>query len=363
MDKMTKNLPDLVIGNLKIYPPIIQGGMGVRISLARLAAAVSNEGGAGTISTALIGGAMSHNSMDEHESADVRELTEQIRIAKKLTAGILAVNVMVALSNYAVLATTSAREGIDIIFSGAGLPLSLPKLVEGTETKIGPIVSSSRAAEIICKAWLKKYDYVPDAIVVEGPLAGGHLGFNINQLMNENTMPKLEDITVQVIEAVKKYEDNKGKKIPVIAAGGIYTGKDIANMLKLGAAGVQMATRFAATYECDAAEEFKQAYIKSRKEDITIIRSPVGMPGRAINNEFLKKAERGEIKFRCEYQCLKPCMPSKSPYCIADALINAAKGNLDNGFVFSGSNAYRINKIVSVKELMKELVEEAKANL
>lgn len=336
--------------------------MGVRISLSKLAAAVSNCGGVGTISTALIGGAMSHNSMDEHENADVRELTDQIRKAKKLTKGVLSVNVMVALSNYPALVTTSAKEGIDIIVSGAGLPLSLPKLTEGTKAKIGPIVSSGRAVDVICRNWIRKYNHAPDLVVVEGPLAGGHLGFSFDQLADPAKTPQLEDIVVEVIQAVKKYEIS-GKKIPVIAAGGIYDGKDIARMIKLGAAGVQVATRFAATVECDAAEVFKQAYVNCKKEDIVIIKSPVHMPGRAINNEFLRKAEKGEIKFRCEFQCLKPCIPKESPYCIADALINAAKGNLDNGFVFTGSNAGRIDRIMTVRELMDELVKDAEANL
>ena len=160
-----------------------------------------------------------------------------------------------------------------------------------------------------------------------------------------------------------KYGNEQKRKIPVIAAGGIYDGRDIARFLKLGASGVQIATRFACTYECDAADEFKQAYINAKKEDIIIIRSPVGMPGRAIRNEFLEKSKRGEIKFNCYYQCLKTCVPSKSPYCIAEALINAAEGNLEGGFVFTGSNAYKIDRIVSVKDLIKELVEETEANL
>jgi nitronate monooxygenase len=363
MNTVKKKLPDLVIGNLRINPPIIQGGMGVRISLAKLAAAVSNTGAVGTISTALIGGAMSHNSMDEHETADIRELTDQIREAKKLTKGVLAVNVMVALTNYPALVRTSATEGIDLIMSGAGLPLGLPKLVEGTNAKIGPIVSSGRAMEIICRAWLRKYDYIPDFVVIEGPLAGGHLGFSFEELETEEVMPKLENILHDVLNVLKEYEKKAGRKIPVIVAGGIYDGKDIAKMLKLGASGVQMSTRFVATYECDAAEEFKQAYIKARKEDIMIIRSPVGMPGRAIRNSFLEKSAKKELKFVCEYQCLKPCVPKNSPYCIADALINAAKGKLEDGFVFVGSNAYKVDKIVSVKELIDELVQEAEANL
>lgn len=351
-------LPDLIIGDLKINPPIIQGGMGVRISLAKLAAAVANEGAVGTIATALIGGLKSRFSMDEHELADIKEVIDQIRKAKTLTAGVIAVNVMVALTNYPALVRASAQEGINIVVSGAGLPMSLPQLVKGTKTKICPIVSSGRAAEIICKNWIRKYNYVPDGIVVEGPMAGGHLGFSFGELENETAMPKLEDIVVEVIKVAQKYGNEQKRKIPVIAAGGVYDGSDIARFLKLGASGVQMSTRFAATYECDAAEEFKQAYIKAKKEDIVIIRSPVGMPGRAIQNEFLEKAKRNEIKFKCFYQCLKTCIPRKSPYCIADALINAAKGNLEDAVIFVGSNADRVNKIVSVKDLIKELVEE-----
>ena len=356
-------LPDLIIGDLKINPPIIQGGMGVRISLAGLASAVANQGAVGTIAAALIGGIKSNSSASEYESADVRELTAQIRKAKTLTAGVLAVNVMVAQTNYPAIAETAAKEGINIILSGAGLAMALPKLVEGTRAKICPVVSSARAAEIICKNWIKKYNYLPDGIVVEGPLAGGHLGFSFKELESETTMPKLEDIVAEVIKVAEKYGNQRKRKVPVIAAGGIYDGKDIARMLKLGACGVQMATRFACTYECDAAEEFKQAYINARKEDIAIIRSPVGMPGRAIRNEFLDKSQRGEIKFDCPYQCLRTCIPSKSPYCIAQALINAAEGNLKDGFVFVGSNAYRVHRMVSVKDLIKELVEEAEANL
>ncbi|MFH1352233.1 MAG: nitronate monooxygenase family protein [bacterium] len=358
-----EKLPDLIIGDLKINPPIVQGGMGVRISLSKLASAVANEGGVGTIATALIGGLKSHFSMDEHELADIKEVIDQIRKAKTLTTGVIAVNIMVALTNYPSLVQASSKEGIDIIFSGAGLPLSLPKLVEGTKTKICPIVSSGRAAEIICRNWIRKYNYVPDGIVVEGPLAGGHLGFSFKELENETAMPKLEDIVVEVVKVAQKYGNEQKRKIPVIAAGGIYDGKDIARFLKLGASGVQMATRFAATFECDAAEEFKQAYINAKKEDLVIIRSPVGMPGRAIQNKFLDRAKRGEVKFNCAYQCLKTCIPSKSPYCIADALINAAQGNLENGFVFVGSNTDKVDRIVSVKDLMKELVEEAEANL
>ncbi len=359
---MTK-LPELVIGNLKINPPFIQGGMSVRISGPKLASAVANEGAVGIISTALIGGIKSHLSLLESKTADIKEMIEQIDLARTITTGIIAVNVMVAVTNYSALVSAAAKHGIDIVFSGAGLPMDLPKLVVGTETKICPIVSSGRAAELLCRNWSRKYNRLPDGIVVEGPLAGGHLGFRPEELENEATMPKLEDRLVETIKVAEKYGNEHGRKIPVIAAGGIFDGKDIAKMIKLGASGVQMATRFACTYECDAAEEFKQSYIKAKKDDIIIIKSPVGMPGRAIRNEFLDMAKKGKIKFKCRYQCLKTCNPKKSPYCIADALINASEGKLEGGFVFAGSNAYRVEKIVSVKDLIHELKEEAEANL
>jgi len=356
-------LPELQIGDIKAKLPIIQGGMGVRISLANLASAVANEGGVGTIACALIGGAMSHNSMDEHETADVHELTQQIRKAKSLTTGVLAVNVMVALTNYQSLVKTSAREGIDLVVCGAGLPLGLPKLVEGTKAKIAPVVSSGRAADIICRSWTRKYKRPPDLIIVEGSLAGGHLGFGFDEVEDKGKAPKLEDIVLDVIKVVKQYETRCNCRIPVVAAGGVYYGKDIAKYLKLGCSGAQLATRFACTHECDADDRFKQEYIRAKKEDIAIIKSPVGMPGRAIKNDFLIRAEKGEIEFDCDYQCLRPCVPSESIYCIADALTNAAKGELDKGFVFVGANAYRVDKMLHVKDLMKELVEDAEANL
>lgn len=362
---MKTKLPDLVIGNLVINPPIIQGGMGVRISLNKLASAVSNEGAMGTISCALIGGMNSHCSMQDHLNADMKELASQIRKAKTLTKGPLAVNIMVALTNQLNLYRTAVEEGIDLIVSGAGLPLTLPTYVKdsGGKTKVAPIVSSGRAAELICKTWQRRYEYFPDAMVLEGPLAGGHLGFSFQELETEQSMPKVEDILLDVVKVAEEYGKKAGRKIPVIVAGGVYDGKDIAKMLKLGASGVQMATRFAATHECDADIRFKQAYVDCKKEDIMIIRSPVGMPGRAIRNEFLEKSKRKEIKFRCYYQCLKTCNPPTSPYCIADALLNASQGKLDSGFVFVGSNAYRVNKIVSVKELINELVSEAEQAL
>lgn len=348
-------LPDLFIGDLRINPPIIQGGMGIKISLANLSSAVANEGAVGTLSAVTTGPIHNSDAMAEYEN----ELREQIRKARKQTKGILAANILVALTNYASVVKIVIEEGIDIIFSGAGLPLSLPKLIKGSKTKICPIVSSARAAEILCKSWITKHNYTPDAIVVEGPMAGGHLGYSFAELEKQPPEIKLENILVEVIKVAKKYGDSQKKRIPVIAAGGIFDGKDIARMLKLGASGVQMATRFVCTNECDASDKFKQAYLNAKKEDITIIESPVGMPGRALKNDFLDKTRKGEIKFTCNYRCLKTCNQSDSPYCIFDALLNAAKGNLSDGFVFAGSNVHRIDKIVSVKNLIQELVSEA----
>ncbi len=350
---------ELKIGNLVISPPIIQGGMGIKISMARLASAVANCGAVGTISAAIKSDHVRDRfQVQPGQARDVQEIISVIRAARSMTKGILAVNVMVALSSYPMLVQAAVEERVDIIFSGAGLPLNLPKLVEGSDVKICPIVSSARAAGILCNTWTRKYDRVPDAIVVEGPLAGGHLGFSFEQLATDEAMPRLEDLVVEVIEVAKKYEDQAGRKIPVIAAGGVYDGADIARMLKLGAAGVQMATRFVCTDECDASEDFKQAYINARKEDIIIIKSPVGMPGRAIRNTFLERAATGGVKFKCSYLCLRTCDPHTSPYCIAEALTNAAIGDLDNGFAFAGANVHRVDKIVPVKSLIDELAAE-----
>ena len=257
------------------------------------------------------------------------------------------------------IAREVVKKGIDLIISGAGLPKELPEFVKGTKTKIAPIISSARAAKLITKLWRTKHNYVPDMIVIEGPEAGGHLGFKLEELQEEKK-PKLEDITKEVIEEMKKVEEETGKKIPVVVAGGIFDGKDIAKFLKLGASGVQMATRFVTTKECDAAEEFKKAYINSKKEDIEIVSSPVGMPGRAIRNTFIEKVKQERPKITKCLKCIQTCDVKTTPYCITRALINAVKGNMENALIFCGSNAYRLKEIVSVHELMQELVQETK---
>ncbi|MBA3035987.1 MAG: nitronate monooxygenase [Desulfobacterium sp.] len=344
----------LKIGDLVSRIPIIQGGMGVGISMSGLASAVANEGGIGIIATAMIG-------IDEPDVsanplvANVRALKREIRKARSMTKGIIGVNIMVALTHYADLVKASIEEAVDIIISGAGLPLDLPGfLVEGAKTKLVPIVSSARAAKILSQKWLSKYNRLPDAFVVEGPKAGGHLGFKKEQINDPDYA--LEKLVKEVIETVGPIAAKCNTTIPVIAAGGIYTGGDIRKMLDLGAAGVQMGTRFVATFECDAALDFKKAYVDAKQEDLMIINSPVGMPGRALHNKFLDDVENGIKKpFKCPYHCIKTCDVENSPYCIALALAGAKKGKFKSGFAFAGSNAYRVNEIVSVKDLIQTL--------
>jgi nitronate monooxygenase len=348
------DFPSLKIGDLVSRLPVIQGGMGVGISLAGLASAVANEGGIGVIAAAMIG--IDEPDVTTHPAeANIRALKREIRKAREMTDGIIGVNIMVAMTHYADLVKASIEEGVDIIISGAGLPSDLPGYLEkGSKTKLVPIVSSARAAELICRKWIGKYDYPPDAFIVEGPKAGGHLGFKREQIDDPDYA--VDKIVVKVIDIVKPFADERNTVIPVIAAGGVYTGGDIREMLNLGAAGVQMGTRFVGTYECDADAGFKETYLNARKEDLVIIKSPVGLPGRAVSNRFLDEVEDGGKKpFKCPYRCIKTCDVENSPYCIALALAGAKKGKFKNGFAFAGSNAYRVKEIVSVRELFRSL--------
>lgn len=350
-------IPKLKIGELLARIPIVQGGMGVGISLSGLAAAVANQGGIGVIAAAMIGMLEADLHLNYRE-ANIRALRREIRKAREATRGILGVNVMVALTNFADMVKTAIEEKIDVIFSGAGLPLDLPKYItDGAKTRLVPIISSARAASIICKRWITRFKRLPDAFVVEGPLAGGHLGFKADEL--EKPEFALEKLVPEVLEAVAPFCEEHKVEIPVIAAGGIFTGSDIRKFLDLGASGVQMATRFVATHECDADIRFKESYVNARPEDLMVIKSPVGLPGRAIRNRFLEDVENGKNKpFKCPFQCLSSCNCTDSPYCIALALSNAKRGNLNKGFAFAGRNAYRVDRIVSVEELITTLLEE-----
>lgn len=347
-------MPSLTIGNLQVPLPIIQGGMGVRVSRSGLAAAVANEGGIGVIATPGIG---RFEDSPKSQFTDINEtaLRKEIRTARaKMKAGALGVNIMVALADYDNLVKTSVEENIDVIISGAGLPLNLPELAKGKDTKLIPVVSSARTLNIICKRWKHHFNRLPDAVVVEGPLAGGHLGYSYDDLAPDSHV-NLDDILTEVIECANAFTPH----IPVIAAGGIFDGADIAHYLARGAAGVQMATRFVCTTECDVHENFKQAYINAKLEDIVIIKSPVGLPGKVIRNAFVDKINAGlTVPFQCHYKCLKSCDPRTAPYCIARVLAYAAEGRLDESFAFAGTNAWKCTKIIPVKELIQTLKAE-----
>jgi NAD(P)H-dependent flavin oxidoreductase YrpB (nitropropane dioxygenase family) len=343
------------LGNREIRLPIVQGGMGVGVSLSGLAAAVANEGGIGVISCAGLG-LLYRETPGDYVKNSIRGLKEELRKAHEKTKGIIGVNVMVAMSNFADMVRTAIAEKADVIFSGAGLPLDLPSyLTSGSKTLLAPIVSSARAAKIICEKWQTVYNYLPDAIVVEGPKAGGHLGFKKEQIEDENH--SLEHLLPEVVAVARHYSDRK--RIPVIAAGGVATGEDIRRLIELGAAGVQMGSIFVPTDECDASRAFKQVYINSSQQDTLIIQSPVGMPGRAFDCEFIHSVNLGNEKPKgCAYRCIKTCDYTKSPYCIIRALYNAAIGDMNKGYVFAGANAYLAEKISSVKDVIAKLKNE-----
>lgn len=327
--------------------------MGVRVSKANLAAAVANEGCAGVIATVGLSGY--ENSSGKHFVEECRvALREEIQKARRMTDGVIGANVMVALSNYESLVRVCVEEKVDMIISGAGLPLQLPVYTAGTGIQLVPIVSSARSLKLICRKWKKDFDRFPDAVIVEGMNAGGHLGYSLEEL--EMNGPATLDNT---LADVLRFTQQLPTPIPVIVAGGIFTGQDMAHYLKLGASGVQMATRFVCTEECDVDIKFKQAYLEAGPDDITLIKSPVGLPGRVISNAFVEKIKDGQtIPFRCKYHCLRTCNPSVAPYCIAEVLAKASEGKMDEAFAFAGSNAWRCNEIVSVKSLIQTIMQE-----
>lgn len=357
LDKM----PVLRIGDLPVDIPIIQGGMAVGISLAGLASAVASAGGVGVIGTAGIG-MMEPDFDSSYKKANQRALRKELKKAREATDGIIGVNIMVALTDFVEMLNIAIEEMVDLVLMGAGLPLKgmeslIPAYSGEKKPKVVPIVSSARAARLIFTHWQKSYNHIPDAVVLEGPLAGGHLGFKREQIYNPDFT--IEKMLPETISVLKPFEEKFKKKVPVIVAGGIYTGGDIFHFLQLGAQGVQMATRFVATVECDASEGFKQTYINCKKEDMIIIDSPVGLPGRAIRNEFLENVSQGNKKpFKCSWKCLKTCDFRRAPYCIASALTHAQRGDFKEGFAFAGANAYRIERIITVNELMSALKNE-----
>lgn len=349
---MTEIKP-LTIGEFTAKIPVIQGGMGVGVSLSSLAGAVAAQGGIGIISTAQIGYREPDFDTDPI-GANLRAIKTEIGKARKIAQdGILGVNIMVATRKYEEYVKAAVEAGIDLIISGAGLPMDLPKLVGMAKTKLLPIVSSVKSAQVIMRYWSKKYRRLPDGIVVEGPLAGGHLGFHKEQLEDIEGLHYDGEVKA-IIEKVNEMAAGQESRIPVIMAGGIYTRDDMEHYLEMGASGVQIATRFVTTYECDADDAYKQSYIDAGKEDIVIVQSPVGMPGRAILNSFMKKAKAGQVPHGKCHLCISTCDPLNTPYCITDALVNAVKGNVEDGLLFCGANAYRATKLEHVKDIMDE---------
>jgi NAD(P)H-dependent flavin oxidoreductase YrpB (nitropropane dioxygenase family) len=341
----------LKIGELTAKLPIIQGGMGVGISLSSLAGAVAAKGGIGVISTAQIG--FTEEDYDKNPlEANLRMIGEHIKRARKIAgSGILGVNIMVATKNYELYVKEAVKNGIDIIISGAGLPLELPSLVKGTKTKLIPIISSLKGARVLLKLWDRKENTAPDAVLIEGPKAGGHLGFTLDELENHEEKAYQKEIE-EIVNLTKEYGDKYGKDIPVITAGGIQDKKDMESYFSLGVRGIQVATKFVTTEECDAHPRYKDAYIACKKEDIVIVKSPVGMPGRAIKNDFIERTFLGKIPIKRCHGCIKTCDPKDTPYCITDALVNAARGNLENALIFCGANAYLENRIRRVEEVL-----------
>ncbi len=347
---------NLKIKNKEIKYPIIQGGMGVGISLGNLSGAVAREGAMGTISTVGIG-YREEDFYTNTRQANRRAFKKEVKKAREIAKGegLIGVNVMVVLNDYDELVKQAVEEKVDFIISGSGLPLNLPELVDDDEILLAPIVSSVRALKLINRVWKKKYKRLPDFVVLEGSQAGGHLGFKKKEIESGKS---LEELTVELVEYLDDFKKESGEKIPLFVAGSVYDGYDLKKYRELGADGIQMGTRFIGTYECDADEKFKDFVIKAKDEDLVIVNSPVGILGRAINNNFLKELEEErKPSTRC-INCLQPCDPKTTEYCISDALINAAKGNIDQGLIFAGSNLKRLKEKVSVESIIKEIIEE-----
>lgn len=349
------NMKPLVIGDIKARIPIIQGGMGVGVSLSKLAGAVASEGGIGIISTAQIG--FDDPDFNKNQlKANLSAIKKHIDKAKEISnGGVIGVNIMVATKKYEQYVEAACEAGADLIISGAGLPIGLPEMVKGFKTKIAPIVSSIKAASVILKMWDRKYNRTADLLVVEGPRAGGHLGFHKEELDNISDIDFDKEIK-GIIEIKKEFEEKYNQSIPLVVAGGIFDQDDIKHALGLGGDGVQMGTRFVVTQECDASPEFKQAYIDARKEDVQIVISPVGMPGRALINPLMRKVKDGKIPIKKCFNCLEHCNPRVAPYCITKALIDSVKGNIEEGLMFCGDNVDRLKEMTTVKDLFNELV-------
>lgn len=348
-------MKEVQIRSKKMSVPIIQGGMGIGVSRCRLAGAVAAQGGMGVISTAQVG--YDEEDFQRHpEEANLRVLPRQIQNAKELAKGngMVGVNIMAVTQLYEDYVKTACEAGVDAIISGAGLPSSLPEYAKGYDVALAPIVSSAKSARVILKLWDRKYSRTADFLVIEGPKAGGHLGFSREELDKGDFSDYDAEIT-GILEVKKTYEEKYGCSIPVFVAGGIFDAEDVQHAIALGADGVQVASRFVATEECDASNAYKQAYVDASEEDVVIIDSPVGMPGRALRNKFIRDITGASEKISHCFNCLKACNPVTAHYCITKALIQAVLGNLDQGLIFCGARVGEIKRISTVREVIREL--------
>ena len=350
------------LGNRELALPLIQGGMGVGVSMGGLAGAVAAKGAMGTLSTADAG--WNEPDFAAHpQQANLRALRREVQRAKRLAAGagLVAVNAMVATRQYTDSVRAALEAGADAIVSGAGLPLELPALAEGFDALLAPIVSSPRAAQLICRTWAKRYGRVPDFVVLEGCQAGGHLGFEEADLLAGRCAP-LSQLIPQVLAVLRPFEEKFGRAIPLFCAGGVATGAEMARCTRLGAAGAQMATRFIATEECDASQGYKDVILAARPEDLRVIHSPVGMPGRAVNSPLVQRLAAGlrQPPAHCS-GCIKSCRPAETPFCITHALIEAVKGNWEEGLFFSGSRVDLADRMRTVPDLIDELMKDWRA--
>lgn len=345
----------LTIGNLYAKKPLVQGGMGVGISLSGLAAAVAREGGIGVISAAQPG-FREPDFATNTKAANLRALAREIKKAKAESAGgIIGVNIMWASNHYEDYVHCCIESGADLIISGAGLPTELPSMTMGSDIKLAPIVSPPKTAKVILKYWDRHYQRTADMVIIEGPKAGGHLGYTADEVERLEKAGGYEEEILEIIDIVRAYEQKYEKKIPIVFGGGVYDQKDIAHYLSLGLDGVQMATRFVVTKECDADQRYKDAYLQARREDIQLVKSPVGMPGRAIRNTFIEETSQARKPVTQCFHCLRRCNPAEIPYCITKALVNAAEGNTEQALLFCGENAWRLNEMTTVPKLMSEL--------
>lgn len=348
----------LKMGNIEAKVPLIQGGMGVGISLGRLAGAVAKEGGIGIISAAQIG--FKEPDFDTNtKEANLRAIQKEYDKARAIAPdGIIGFNIMVAMRHYEEYVRAAIDAGADLILSGAGLPTDLPRIAGDSRAKLAPIVSTDKSAKVILKYWGRKYKRMPDLLVIEGPKAGGHLGFTKEQLKAYDQAAYDAEVS-DILDTVRSYEEEFQCRIPVALAGGIENKAQAEHSFSLGVDAIQAATRFVTTEECDAHIKYKEAYLNAKETDIVIVKSPVGMPGRAILNPFMEKVMAGErIPHSSCHGCLQKCNPSEIPYCITDALVHAARGEVDDALLFCGAYAYKADHLETVKEVIDSLMPE-----